>query len=140
MLGVCLCLSGGTRADVESAFNQSLATYMECGLVRHALRSQIFCCRGLLCLDWAVHGKDAGKKFDRLSTDIVAQESLGPDFQSRLESEESQQRRQQLFVCGNGMAEGEYKNKANTVDVVATTADLGRLWNSIQVKQCVNLH
>lgn len=87
MLAISLCLSGSIRSDVEAAFSQSLTAYLECNAIRFALRSQIYCCRALLSIDPLLHGKDAALKFDRLSCDIVAQETFKRYSESSAESE-----------------------------------------------------
>lgn len=102
MLGITLCLSGGVRNDIDSAFSQSLTNYLQCNLIRHALRSQIHACRALVCLDPVLYGKDAAVKFDRLSCDIVAQETyMGPAQPSN--ELEGTQRQTWVGVMGNNV-------------------------------------
>lgn len=95
MLGISLCLSGGCRNDIESAFNQSLTSYLECNAIRLGLRSQILGCRALLSVDPILYGKDAALKFDKLSWDIVAQETYPGACPASSESDEVQR---QLWV------------------------------------------
>lgn len=95
MLGISLCLSGGLRTDIESAFSQSLASYLDCNLIRYALRSQIYSCRALLCIDPVLYGKDVALKFDRLSCDVVAQETYPGPYQSNPDADAVQR---QLWV------------------------------------------
>lgn len=95
MLGISLCLSGGVKNDVESAFNQAFTCHLENNFIRLALRSQIYGCRALLCMDPVQYGKDAALKFDRLSCDIVVQETYPGPAPTDAESESLQR---QLWV------------------------------------------